>query len=379
VAGVLGWTILAALGYVVGGSIVWFKKNWSSQGLTMLVALSTGLLLAVSIGGMLPHGLSETPSQAPWLLVGMLAAFAFQRWHTKHRLSSKNEMEKRQGAVWSVLSGMGIHAYFEGFAIGAGFHVDPRFGIAVLLALVLHKIPEGVAISTLTMAGFQERKKAMGAAGILGICTVLGTITALWIADLPWMQGQLAGIALLFSAGILLYVAGTELWPVINRVENYQTVLCFLSGILLYYLLGWGSMLIAPIHQHHEVSANPAHTHDTSHHHLQPVEIPKGMPVPTVHLLVRRDSESGWNLHVQTTHFRFTPELINGPNRIGEGHAHLFVDGKKVARLYGPWYHLDHLGPGKHEIRVGLFTNQHAPYAHLGEKIEDTAIVVENE
>jgi zinc transporter ZupT len=366
------------MGYVVGGSIVWFKKNWSSQGLTMLVALSTGLLLTVAIGGMLPHGLSESPSQTPWLLVGMLAAFAFQRWHMKQRLSSQTEMERRQGAVWSVLSGMGIHAYFEGFAIGAGFHVDPQFGIVVLLALVLHKIPEGVAISTLTMAGFQERKKAVGAAGILGICTFLGTVTALWIANLPWMQGQLAGIALLFSAGILLYVAGTELWPIVNRVENSQTVWWFLSGILLYYLLGWGSTLIAPIHHHDvEASANPDHFHDSSHHHLQPVEIPKGMPVPTVHLQVYRDSESGWNLHVQTKHFRFAPELVNGPNRIGEGHAHLFVDGKKVARLYGPWYHLDNLGPGKHAIRVELYTNQHAPYVHRGEKIEDTAMVVE--
>jgi len=344
----------------------------------MLVALSTGLLLAVAIGGMLQHGLSESPSQAPWLLVGMLAAFTFQRWHTKHRLSSKTEMDRRQGAVWSALSGMGIHAYFEGFAIGAGFHVDPHFGIVVLLALVLHKIPEGVAISTLTMAGFQERKKAVGAAGILGICTVFGTVTALWIVDLPWLQGQLAGIALLFSAGILLYVVGTELWPVVNRMEHSQTVWWFLSGILLYYLLGWGSTLIAPIH-HHDVgaTANPHHSQDAGHHHLQPVEIPKGKPVPIVHLQVHRDSESGWNLHVQTKHFQFTPELINEPNRIGEGHMHLFVDGNKVARLYGPWYHLDNLGPGKHEIRVEPVTNQHAPYVHNGKKIEDATIVIE--
>lgn len=53
------------------------QKNWSSQGLTMLVALSTGLLLAVSIGGMLPHGLSETPSQAPgsWSVCWPLSPF----------------------------------------------------------------------------------------------------------------------------------------------------------------------------------------------------------------------------------------------------------------------------------------------------------------
>ncbi|MDN4594064.1 ZIP family metal transporter [Polycladomyces subterraneus] len=373
-AGALGWTVLAALGYVVGGSIVWFKKNWSSQALTMLVALSTGLLLAVSIGGMLPHGLSETPSQAPWLLVGM---FAFQKWHMKHRLSSETEIDRRQGAVWSVLSGMGIHAYFEGFAIGAGFHVDPQFGTVVLLALVFHKIPEGVAISTLTRRDPRNVKKRLEQPAFWNLYGVryrnrfMDSGSSLDARSIVWN----CALVLCWDPALC---SGNRIMAGHQSGGKFPNCLVVLIRYLTLLFTWVGKYADCSIHHHDvEASANPDHFHDSSHHHMQPVEIPKGTPIPTVHLQVYKDSESGWNLHVQTAHFRFAPEFVNGPNRIGEGHAHLFVDDKKVARLYGPWYHMDSLGPGKHEIRVELFTNQHAPYVHNGTKIEDTAVVIE--
>jgi zinc transporter ZupT len=364
--------------------VVWFKKDWSPRSLSMLVAISTGLLLSVAIAGMIPHGMSESPTLAPWILIGMLTAFGFHWWHA-HSSSSKEKPDGNQGAAWRVLSGMGIHSYFEGVALGAGFHADPHFGMLVFLALLLHKIPEGVAVSTLVMAGFSERKKAIVSSIVLGILTIFGTVTAMWLVDLPWMNGQISSIALLFSAGIILYVAGTELWPIVNQTRNWKNLSFFLSGILLYYILGWGSTLIAPIHDHmhHDVEAvaEDSHSFYTDHHHhaIQPVEIPKGIPVPTVSLHVYKDSESGWNLYVQTTNFQFAPEHVNAPGKIGEGHVHLYVDGVKVARLYGPWYHLNPLSPGTHEIRVELNTNQHAPYVYHGKKIEAVATIVEGE
>jgi hypothetical protein len=339
----LGWALLAAFGYVVGGSVVWFKKGWSARSIEMLVAISTGLLLSLALGGMIPYGMSESSSLAPWILVGMLTAFGFHWWHAYY-LSKKKKAENYHGAAWRVLSGMGIHAYFEGVALGAGFHVDAQFGILVLVALLLHKIPEGVAISTLVMAEFSERKKAIGSTVVLGISTILGTITAFWLVGLPWMNEQLSSISLLFSAGIILYVAGTELWPIVNKVRNVKNLSFFLSGVLLYYLLSLGSALIAPHHSHHQAQANEGDSHSStthSHHQVQPVEIPQGTPIPTVLLHVSKDSVSGWNVYLETTHFQFVPQRLNDPVNIGEGHAHLYIDGKKVARLYSPWYHLN--------------------------------------
>lgn len=56
-----------------------------------------------------------------------------------------------------------------------------------------------------------------------------------------------------------------------------------------------------------------------------------GMPAPpAVKVEVHQDPKAGWNLRVQAENFRFAPEHASTAHIAGEGHAHLFVDGKKL-------------------------------------------------
>ena len=100
--------------------------------------------------------------------------------------------------------------------------------------------------------------------------------------------------------------------------------------------------------------------------HGAAIELPAGPAAPTLDLQLAKDAKSGWNLHIATTNFRFAPERASRANRAGEGHAHVYVDGRKIARLYGPWFHLDGLPPGKAEIAVTLIANDHSDLAVAG-------------
>ncbi len=102
------------------------------------------------------------------------------------------------------------------------------------------------------------------------------------------------------------------------------------------------------------------HAHDL----LRPV--PDGVPPPSLALEVIPDSLSGYNLHLLVTNFRFSPEKIDQESLAVEGHAHLYVNGKKIGRLYGPWVHLPMalLGPGENEVRVSLNDNLHRAWAN---------------
>lgn len=97
---------------------------------------------------------------------------------------------------------------------------------------------------------------------------------------------------------------------------------------------------------------------------------------PSMELEVTEDPSTGWNVHVVTEDFEFAPERL-GEVRPQEGHAHLFVDGEKVARLYAPWYHLSGsaVPVGEHELSVSLNANDHTVWAVDGEPIEATTTV----
>ncbi len=59
--------------------------------------------------------------------------------------------------------------------------------------------------------------------------------------------------------------------------------------------------------------------------------------------------------------FRFSPENASTADVPGEGHAHVYVNGTKLARLYGNWMHIGDLPKGEVEVSVSLNANSHSP------------------
>ncbi len=110
--------------------------------------------------------------------------------------------------------------------------------------------------------------------------------------------------------------------------------------------------------------------------HAMLFEVPEGIVAPTVDLVIHKDPKAGYNAQIVTTNFRFAPEKASTEPQVGEGHAHIYVDGRKINRVYGEWYHLGDIGEvGEHEIHVELSANDHSSYAQNGEVIEDTEVV----
>ena len=105
------------------------------------------------------------------------------------------------------------------------------------------------------------------------------------------------------------------------------------------------------------------------------MEVPQGEAVPTVDVVVLKDAKKGWNLEAKVTNFKFAPEKVNTAAEPGEGHAHLFINGKKITRLYSSWYYIDNLEPGENSVKVTLNANDHADWTSNGKVIEDTEIV----
>ena len=107
--------------------------------------------------------------------------------------------------------------------------------------------------------------------------------------------------------------------------------------------------------------------HGEGGHHDGTIETGRDISVA---LQVTGDLVSGANVQIIPEGFEFAPENVNGTHVDGEGHAHIYVDGVKISRVYTPWYYLADLTPGEHEIRATLNANSHEEYSVGGEKVE---------
>lgn len=115
-----------------------------------------------------------------------------------------------------------------------------------------------------------------------------------------------------------------------------------------------------------------AHAHDHAGHadasHDHDSLTPWDGPAPELQLDLTPDTGSALNLHILTSGFAFTPEAVNGSPLPGTGHAHVYVNGVKVARAYGPYMHLPDVPHGA-VIRVTLNANDHTVWGLSGQPI----------
>ena len=157
--------------------------------------------------------------------------------------------------------------------------------------------------------------------------------------------------------------------------ETKEKLLVAVISIIIGVGLGFGIGALADSESDNakmESSDMMAHSHSSTYE----VEAENA---PTVDFIVEEDSKSGWNIKILTSNFTFTPENVNKENVLGEGHAHLYVDGKKVARVYSEYFHYGGNFDGTKTFEVELNTNDHSVYTLNGEKISVAKQVSHNQ
>lgn len=122
---------------------------------------------------------------------------------------------------------------------------------------------------------------------------------------------------------------------------------------------------------------------------MMPMQMDEGMIHPTrevvsdtppsLTMTVEKDRMDGWNITLAPENFEFTPDQAGEDGAPNTGHAHLYIDGAKVARLYGVHYHMPDLPAGQYEFVVSLSSNDHAYYTRNGERIEARATITQGE
>ena len=98
------------------------------------------------------------------------------------------------------------------------------------------------------------------------------------------------------------------------------------------------------------------------------------MPV-SVAITAEADADGGVDVGIATEGFRFAPESVDQTHTPGAGHAHIYVDGEKLGRVFDTPYRIDQLPPGEHEIKVSLNTNDHSDLVFNGARVEAATTV----
>ena len=222
------YAALAALANVAGAAVLLVRESWPRRSLEFLIALSAGFLVAVSLGELVPESVAQGGAQAGWwMLGGFVLVHLTQHALVGHFHFGEETHPVARDVGFSALVGLMLHTFVDGVAIATSFAVNERMGFLVLGAIVLHKLPEGLAIGSLFVATGRSKRAAIGAAAALGVATIIG-------AALAGPVAFIAAHGLALSAGVTLYVGGSNLIPEFQHKKGWAHNAWFFGGVAAY-------------------------------------------------------------------------------------------------------------------------------------------------
>lgn len=229
--------LIAAAAEILGGALVVLRKEWPRHIQEYLLALSAGFLLALVFFDLIPESINLLGTAAPlYIVIGFGILHFFEHTIVGHfhfgEETHADVMVSKMASI-SAFSGLFVHAFFDGIAISAGMQYNFFIGMLVFIAILLHKLPEGLTIASIMIAARQPRKNAFIASLAIGVATMLGIVVVFLLSNI---DKNFVGIAFAFSAGAATYVGASDLIPEINRSGNRITPLIVFGGMLLFYV-----------------------------------------------------------------------------------------------------------------------------------------------
>jgi zinc and cadmium transporter len=224
------YAVAAASANLVGALAVTSRARWSVRALDAMLAFAAGFMIAVGLIDLLPEALARGGHMAAVVALGGYLAVHLTQHVIGTHFHFGEETHHVSGAVSvAALVGLLLHTFVDGVAVASGLEVGGAVGALVFIAVILHKVPEGLAISSLFLAAGQGRRRALLAAGALGVATIAGVVLTDHVAAL-----RDHGLAL--AAGVTLYVGMSNLVPEFRARGGWQLPLAFIGGTATYFL-----------------------------------------------------------------------------------------------------------------------------------------------
>ena len=204
--------LLTAVATGLGALPFAFAKHPTRRWLGASNAVAAGLMLAASFGLLyegVNYGLSRTLAGALLGLGFIVAARRFLRQDEHPAVfASMGGLDARKGLL--IVGVMTVHSFTEGIGIGVSFGGGQALGLFISVALAVHNVPEGLAISLVLVPRGVSVARAAWWSVFSSLPQPLMAVPAFLFVEL---FRPLLPYGLGFAAGAMIWMVFSELVP----------------------------------------------------------------------------------------------------------------------------------------------------------------------
>ncbi|MEW6271602.1 MAG: ZIP family metal transporter [Thermodesulfobacteriota bacterium] len=151
--------------------------------------------------------------------------------HGGHVHHGAAHSDTHQAGLWGAF-GLGLHSFFDGFAIGQGFQAGESLGWAIALGVTLHKLADGVSVAGIMLGTQHSVRATRTMVYVVAAAPVLGFLAQ----SLVTLSHAVLALLLGWFAGIFLYLGASSLLPAAHETSRSRTLLlATLAGALFIF------------------------------------------------------------------------------------------------------------------------------------------------
>lgn len=226
---------LTFIATMIGGWLVFKYHDKLSK---FIIPFSAGIFISVSFLDLLPESFKLNNNSSIigiFIAVGFLLFYVLQRFTIVHAHYEEDCEDKKHEHIGIVgASGLIFHSFLDGLAIGLAFAVSVKIALIVSLAVIAHKIGDGIGLVSLMLHHKNSSKKSWIFLIIAAIVPIIGILSANFIS----LSESTLGYILAFIAGFFIYIGASDLLPEAHKGENsFKILIATITGFLFIYLL----------------------------------------------------------------------------------------------------------------------------------------------
>lgn len=243
----VAFRVFLAFALALLGGVISSVTALSHERLCRLISLAAGTLLGVTLFSIIPESYSAVPHlhlivalASGYMIFWLISRYVFHvcpacaASHfdeaTTHRFSE---------IATAMVIALGVHSTMDGLALALGKESELAGGLdlSLLLAICIHKVPEGLALGALLLAAGLKRSTALGWVAAVEATTLLGGAIGLWAA--PQVSGLWLDMVIAHVGGGFIFLAIHAVFGELVKHSKKLVLINFASGVLLIAVLNF--------------------------------------------------------------------------------------------------------------------------------------------
>jgi zinc transporter, ZIP family len=214
--------LATALATGLGALPFFFAKHPARSSVGLANSLAAGLMLGASVGLLYEGALYGIERTALGAFAGGVFIFVSQRVIDSHEPLHLGALEGADATKALLIVGiMTLHSFAEGVGVGVAFGVEETLGILIGVAIAVHNIPEGLAISLVLVPRGTSPRTAAAWSVFSSLPQPLMAVPAFLFVE---SFSEFLPVGLGFAAGAMIWLVAADLLPEALQTTKRSTV-----------------------------------------------------------------------------------------------------------------------------------------------------------